>query len=284
MSDPTSRMPSDDDAHPSALLAAYADGTASEQDREAAEAHLAGCAGCRDDLEFARAALAAVRSLPELEAPGLAREGLAALGVQSAEEPPSRSGVFSFDRASRQRRPSVAQLLWGTGVAAVLAVAAVFVFSALHGGGSATSATKGGPAAAPTVAAAPPVAMIASNTNYSADSVGALAQRLSAEKRLALASGASGTQAPSAPRASAGEDEATFASNSSAAIGALACLRRGGEAGGTTVYLEQAGYQGTPASIGGFLLPAVNGGRPHLLVFVVSRDGCQFLYEVRQAG
>jgi anti-sigma factor RsiW len=61
------RMP---DTHPEAELASFVDGSATDQERRLVEAHLAGCAICREDVEFAARGRAAMQALPELESPG----------------------------------------------------------------------------------------------------------------------------------------------------------------------------------------------------------------------
>src|SRR5207253_557442 len=55
--------------HPEELLAAFADGTASLEERAEVEAHLAFCEDCLREVELARSAHAALRALPEVEAP-----------------------------------------------------------------------------------------------------------------------------------------------------------------------------------------------------------------------
>src|SRR5436190_23362360 len=55
--------------HPEELLASFADGTASVDERALVEAHLLFCQPCRREIEEARRAIAALERLPELEAP-----------------------------------------------------------------------------------------------------------------------------------------------------------------------------------------------------------------------
>ena len=66
---------------------------------------------------------------------------------------------------------------------------------------------------------------------------------------------------------------------------ALSCLQSGTGLLPTAraIYIESATFNGTPAFIGGFVLPpAASGARPHLIVAAVSQTGCQPLFEVRQ--
>jgi putative zinc finger protein len=67
------------DTHPEEILAAYADGTASLKERMEAEIHLATCQTCRDEVDLARSARAALVSLPALDPPDVAGQVLAAL-------------------------------------------------------------------------------------------------------------------------------------------------------------------------------------------------------------
>ena len=63
--------------HPEELLAGYVDGTLSAKDRAAVEAHLAACSRCSREVELARGARTALRSLTEVPAPqGVATKAL----------------------------------------------------------------------------------------------------------------------------------------------------------------------------------------------------------------
>jgi len=55
--------------HPGDLLSAYLDGELTAGRRGEVDAHLAGCAACRAELDATAAARTAVRSLPVLEPP-----------------------------------------------------------------------------------------------------------------------------------------------------------------------------------------------------------------------
>src|SRR5437899_500660 len=57
--------------HPEELLAPFVDGTATLQERAEVESHLTFCQTCREEIELARSAVAALSALPELEPPSL---------------------------------------------------------------------------------------------------------------------------------------------------------------------------------------------------------------------
>src|SRR6266540_1749327 len=78
--------------HPDELLAGYVGGSASSDERRTVEAHLAGCSQCRDDLALAMAARTALASLPQLDAPGLAAQGVEALRAGATRPPEEPAG------------------------------------------------------------------------------------------------------------------------------------------------------------------------------------------------
>jgi len=65
--------------HPDELLAGYVDGSATSEERAMVDRHVAACAVCQEEVQLAADARAALISLPELGAPGLAEAGVLAL-------------------------------------------------------------------------------------------------------------------------------------------------------------------------------------------------------------
>jgi hypothetical protein len=59
----------DDRGHPTELLAEYVDGSLGRDDLAEVERHLAGCEACREEVELASRAQAALAGLPEVDAP-----------------------------------------------------------------------------------------------------------------------------------------------------------------------------------------------------------------------
>ena len=55
--------------HPEELLADYVDGALTDDERAAADAHLATCETCREEIELARQAVTALASLEEESVP-----------------------------------------------------------------------------------------------------------------------------------------------------------------------------------------------------------------------
>ncbi len=275
MSDTTSPDLSDaslpNGSHPSELLAGYVDGSATVEERAAAERHLASCATCAVDVEFARSARAALLSLPELEAPGLAERGIAALGRTGDADKPA--GVTPI--SSRSKRVRWDRVAWGAGLAAAAALVVVFSLAVLHAGNNRqTSAAAGASAPATrgpvsTQKGLPPI--VNNGTDYTPQSLAALGTQLGQTDFAAARS--PGLQP---------QDAADVVS--AAAI--LTCLQQGSglDASATPRYLEVAEYQGAPAFIGAFVLqpPAGSGSKSHLLLVVVSRDNCQPITVLRQ--
>src|SRR5438093_11696445 len=102
--------------HPEEQLAAYVDGTLSDQERVEVDAHLASCQTCRDEVELAGRARSVLASLPALEVPpDSVRPGITRLRPASGE---------------RFRRTG-----WVAGLAAAAAVAAIFGMIVLSNGG-----------------------------------------------------------------------------------------------------------------------------------------------------
>jgi hypothetical protein len=253
--------------HPEDLLAEYVDGTLPEHERAVVDAHLEGCARCREETELARGAVTALASLPEEPVP------LGVTGPVLAE---------AGRRFERRRTATWRRVQWVAGAAAAAALVAVF---ALNIGGreqSRDAATVGGesaeaggeaPAAA-TAEAMAPALQDQANVNYDADGVRSLAEDAAAAERTTLDAGATG-----ATGADEGGIAAEFAAGPDAA---LACLRESGapldDLNATLTRLIQARYERTPAYLAVFLQsPGAEQPADHAVVWVVARDDCRIL-------
>jgi hypothetical protein len=105
--------------HPEELLADYVDGTLNDEQRAVVDAHLPGCATCREELELARGAVAALARLQDEPVPfGVTGPVLAEAGRRF-----ERHRVVVWER-----------LQWAAGLAA--AAALVLVVALNIGGGS----------------------------------------------------------------------------------------------------------------------------------------------------
>jgi hypothetical protein len=274
-----------DPGHPDLLLAAYADDSASADERAAVvEAHLATCAECREEVQLARSAHAALRSLPQLEEPGVSADVIAALGLRTSPGVgPASSEAASLDaRAAGTRLRSRAQrrarredrlrartgrILWraGAAVAAVLIGVGIYLGTIVGGGGETDRAA--GPAPAPAIAPAEPT------QGFTPETVDALAADLATQ--FADAEGRSGTELARSvsPSPDGGAQDAS-------ARGAESCLRQGSglqEDAQLAHLVQNAVFQGTPAHLGAFTQA---GADPLLVVIVVSAEECLPLYSV----
>jgi hypothetical protein len=263
--------------HPEELLAGYADGSASPDERRTVEAHLVGCSHCREELVLARTARAALTSLPELEGPGLTVADLEAPQSAGAAQPPVDE-VATQRQARQNRRQRQWKGSWAAlgGVAAVLVLLAVIPLVLSKGSslqsGSGNDARR---AAGPAEAAAYPVHD--RGIDYDQASVRALAEQL-ANNRGVRESGDSDT--PSRALLSAPTPSGRIVDVASSRV--VQCAIRGAGLPANTVpsYLEIARYQGTPAYVVAVL--SKGGSKSHLIVYVVSQQVCNFLFEADQ--
>ena len=97
--------------HPDELLAGYADGTLTDKERAAVDAHLSTCETCREELSLASRAIASLSALPEEPVP----IGLTTRVVAEASRPSGRP----------QRTPWTVRLQWAAGLAAAAALVTV---------------------------------------------------------------------------------------------------------------------------------------------------------------
>jgi hypothetical protein len=263
--DPSSPM-----THPEELLAAYVGGSLEPSQRDEVEAHLASCGSCRQDVEFARGARAALLALPELEAPGLAEKGLAALGVE-AKAPDD----LAERRRGRDWGERWGRVAWSAGLAAAAVIAVVFLFTGgLFGGRdqaeSPTAAESG------FGAAADGPLQIVQGGDRDPEELDALARTLAASSagRAALVA----SPRPVGPPA----DDVREPSGPIEEI--TACVRQGAALGPeiAPTYLEESTFEGIPIYVGAFIVAPVSGGRAHLELVAVTRDACQPVYFARR--
>jgi hypothetical protein len=295
------------DEHPYEELSAYVEGSASDDERRRVDEHLEVCDFCRADLEFAARARAALASLPDLEAPGLAEGALEWVRRGTGDERPAEvpdSVVTDGEAAvvplsqrwspSGRRRTAVGRrgrvqtwprLAWGAGIAAAAAIAAVVVFAGLNGTSHNTAAKGAGGLSAEAGAPGRTLQPVRSDTNYDQSSLDSLAITLARQGGFKAA-----TEVPAAAPSPAAEGAATtnesqdsFASGQSTEE-AIACLQRGAglAAGSSPTYLESAFFNGKPVYVGAFQTQPTGASSRQLQVVVVDQASCQFVYAVTQ--
>lgn len=231
--------------HPEELLAPYVDGALDPSERAAVEAHLSGCAHCRQEVELARRAVEALGALGEEPVP---------LGVTAPVLAQARRRA---EPAWRSRRWAVA-----LAAAAVLALAGALVLpQALRGpvgprGGAGMEAAQTDLGPREAARALPPLETWDRDLDEHA------------AKRLALR--AAMAQSPSFEAAAAAPAEE-----------ALACLTASGavlDDQHVLVRLVSARYLGTPAYLGVFR-EGPGGDQPatRVVVWVVAQDDCRIL-------
>ena len=242
--------------HPEDLLADYVDGTLTDPERAVVDAHLETCASCREEVELARSAVAAMSALEEVPVPfGVTGPVLAEAGR----------------RTERRRAVAWQRLQWAAGAAAAAALVLVVALNVIpgsseDGGGLAAGATArtdaggaGGEAAA--TLAAPPRLERQPEVNYTDEGVRSLAQG-AAEDRSAVEA------APAADLAAPGP--------------ALRCLRSSeaplGEPRDLLVRLVEAEYTNIPAYIAVFRQSPGAGQPPDtVVVWIVATEDCRIL-------
>jgi putative zinc finger protein len=87
--------------HPEELLADYVDGSLGDAARAGVDAHLAECARCRDEVGRARSARAALRGLPQVEAPaGVTSQALREAARSRSDGPPRYARILPIAAAA----------------------------------------------------------------------------------------------------------------------------------------------------------------------------------------
>jgi Putative zinc-finger len=262
--------------HPEILLAEYADGTLTPDAAAEVEAHLAGCATCREELALAREARAALGILPDVPAP----EGLT---------------FAARRRAARPGAPRLTRLV-GAAAAAVLVASGVLVVWALVSGqdGTITTAERGGAGqtGAPAMggAEAAPEAADAqadagrtsallrasvptyseSNRNYDGEDLVKIGRRVRDQARAALEGGL----ARSATAFYGNFDPASFTPQVREAI-ECSLAEVPPDQLLVPFSIEAASFEGQPAYVAAFLQgPAPDQPYDRVVVWVVARDTC----------
>jgi anti-sigma factor RsiW len=253
--------------HPEDLLSDYVDGTLGDTQRAAVDAHLQGCATCREEVALARGAVTALGSLEEVPVPfGVTGPVLAEAGR----------------RFERRRKATWERLQWAAGLAAAAALIFVVVLNmgedesrpAFDAATGASAATAAGGAEAGSerqrFAAGFEGLERQQGVNYDEGGIRAVAR----DSATAL-----NAEAPGAEMAAPTTDGAlTFAS----ADRAISCVRRSGAPVGdprdTLIRLIEAEFDGTPAYIAAFLeSPGADQPPDKVLIWVAAIDGCRFL-------
>jgi hypothetical protein len=280
--------------HPDELLAAFVEGTASLPERAAVQAHLSFCPSCREEVDLATSARAALQALPELEpapldlafaeaavasaAPEIASPAASTQSTDPFVEAPSGDFTPLPIQMPSSRPPTISTgRRWPVRVAqGALAVAAVSVAVAVFVGGRSPSRTASAPqsrAAAPTAPSRANPAAGASAQSFTHATFLALANDLVREVRRGVSFDASSTVRSPVP---------SPASDAPLTEQAASCIERGtGVVAGTRLYyVQRAVYEGTDAYIGAFLTGT--GKNRSLLVLAVSVDGCSPLQYIRE--
>lgn len=253
--------------HPEELLAGYVDGTLRDDERAVVDAHLEGCDLCREEVELARGAVAALATLEELPVP----LGVTGPVLSEARRAPDRTRGVRWQR-----------LQWAAGAAAAALVLVVAVNLSLGGpDDDGPASTAGGDAALEAPAesaeggAARDVGLEVQDANYREEGIRSLAEQIAAEE-----------EERSAQDASPPAVETELAAPASSPRAALDCLRTGeapvDDPAHELTRLIQAEYQGTPAYIAVFL-KSPGAGQPadRVVVWVVASDDCRLLTGVQ---
>jgi len=234
--------------HPDDQLAAYEDGALADGERADLERHLATCARCREEIDLARAARAALAAVPDVDAPGtIGARAIAKAGGRS------KTGAPTWYR-------------WGgiaAGVAAAIVAAAILLPNVGSGGENREAAAPAAATDAPAPRPAGPVEAATTierqDTDYDAMSVQELARSYS------------GTAFAVAERSPA--DAANGSTDFGVAAACLGHAAAGDE--GTLIRLIQARFQGTPAYLGIYLAgPGAGQPTDAVRVLVVPLGDC----------
>jgi anti-sigma factor RsiW len=247
--------------HPEELLAGYVDGTLSLSERGVVDAHLPGCAQCREELSLASAVVPTLASLPEVPVPlGVTGPVLSKARSQAASRPGSRLG----------------KVQWALGLAAAAAVVLLIAVNLPDLGGSseqrAATPAQGGAAPAPASSPIMPgaVGLEKRSVDYDTDSVQALAK----------------SAADAAKETFSASDSASGSALTAASDEAIGCLQRSGAEFSDMsrlVELIDARYRDTPAYLGVFVQsPGANKPADHAVVWIVAKQDCSFLSAASQ--
>jgi anti-sigma factor RsiW len=261
--------------HPDDLLADYVDGTLDEPRRADVDAHLLGCARCREEVRLAGAAKVALAELDDLPVP---------FGVTGPV-------LVEAGRRFERRGRAWERLRWAGGLAAAAVLVLAVVLNVGRGDdrNAAMEAAATGAAGATAQAggaggAAAPVPFMGverqPNVDYDEDGIRAVAAGAGGEIVAAEKAGEPG-EALSAPSADA--TRTTFAS----AADSRHCIQQSGlptnSPRDVLIRMIQARFEGTPAYIAVFA-ESPGAGQPadHVVVWVVSTRDCRILTTASQ--
>jgi hypothetical protein len=254
-------------SHPDALLAEYVDGALAEGERAVVERHLGSCERCRDEVALARAARAALASVPETPAPS-------DLGAVAIAEARRRAGSHPAAGAPPGRpRGTAGRARRRVSPPALLVVALVLP----HVGSAPATTEAAGDAAARGAAASPATSVETQNVNYDLPGVESLATSSRGQEGAVFGSNDQVTQVPVAASVTP-EERISFAD-------AVTCLDRaftdptGQQApAGQLVRVIQARFRGVPAVLGVYLLSPGAGQPANIVrVLVASSRDCSIL-------
>lgn len=257
--------PPDHESHSPEALAAYVDGTASNEERAATEVLLRSCPACREEADLARTARAMLRALPELGAPGIAEE---------IDLPTTRFGGrrgLSVHRLASGRSWTWDRVAWGGAIAAAAAFVGIFLFLQL-GGGSTDLAS--GPAQRP-VATPQHAETFADKNHFTPASLDTLAKELASAKQRTV----------SAPDTPLSQPTRTASKSAGVPRRAAECLRRGAglESDQDPIHFEKGIFEQTKAYIGAFRVTPPGAPTSYLVVIAVDRSSCAALYVVNHS-
>jgi anti-sigma factor RsiW len=257
--------------HPDDLLADYVDGTLDERRRADVDAHLQGCARCREEVRLAGAAKASLAELEDVAVP---------FGVTGPV-------VIEAGKRFEQRGRAWDRFRWAAGLAAAAALVLVVALNLGRGdqqdaakpaAAGATGATGAAAGAGSAALTAVPFQGVERQPNMTYDEAGIRAIAIRARDALVAAEKSERQTELVAPDASA---RFGFAG------GARRCIQRSGlptdDPRDILIRLIQAKFEETPAYIAVFG-ESSGAGQPadHVVVWVVSSGDCRILHTASQ--
>jgi anti-sigma factor RsiW len=264
--------------HPDDLLADYVDGTLDEPRRADVDAHLQGCARCREEVRLAGAAKASLADLEDVPVP---------FGVTGPV-------VIEAGKRFEQRGRAWDRFRWAAGLAAAAALVLVVALNLGRGdeqnaavpasASAGTGAAGAGAGGAADTEAAVPFQGLEQQPNVTYDEAGIQAVALQARDALTAAEKAvPGAEVAPSPSTAAQSDRSAFLS----ADVPERCIRQSGlptdDPRDVLIRLIQAKFEGTPAYIAVFA-ESPGAGQPadHVVVWVVSTRDCSILSTASQ--
>ena len=265
------------------LLVDYVDGTLGDDMRAKVDAHLAGCATCRDDVRAARAGKKAAGSLRTPVVPaGLADAAIAEASRVAGERHPE---VEAMPEGAR-RRPNAPR--WAGLATAAAVVIAIALLAPKLGESSSNNSEAAAPAVGGASSSAPMGApaedfhraseVVVQQKDYTDQELAAIAQ----QAQHVLENGAGAAQSVDEGATFSGFDAAQPTSLSTERFGpATQCLQSAfGDPQGRLVHLVYAKFNGQPAYFGVYLVSEGKGlPSNELRIDVASSGACQILVQ-----